>query len=71
MSADQPTRVLFPLAAHLTGGSTFSALLLMRQLPARGFEPIVALHGDGPVTELATNAGVATYRSSTNDHEVT
>ena len=39
----------------------------MRQLCTRGFEPIIALHGDGPVAELAAQAGVDAYRSSVSN----
>lgn len=51
-------RVLFPFSASTFGGSHASALLLMRELPRLGFEPVAVVLDKGPMQDRLAQAGI-------------
>lgn len=53
------TRICFPFAGGLIGGSHVSALKLVQSLDSTEFEPLVLLHSlEGPLLEFIQSAGV-------------
>lgn len=53
------TRICFPFAGGLIGGSHVSALKLIQSLDSTEFEPVVLLHSQqGPLSEFVQGAGV-------------
>ncbi len=50
-------RILFPYVGDSVGGSHISSLTLARVLPAR-YEPVIAQHQDGPLTEYLAQFGM-------------
>ena len=53
------TRICFPFAGGLIGGSHVSALKLVQSLDTTEFEPIVLLHSpEGPLRDFVEDAGV-------------
>jgi glycosyltransferase involved in cell wall biosynthesis len=51
-------RVCFPFAGDTVGGSHISALELIGALPREGMEPLVAVHREGPLTQMLVERNV-------------
>jgi glycosyltransferase involved in cell wall biosynthesis len=56
--ARAPARICFPFVGDSIGGSHLSALMLIEALDRRRFEPVVALHQDGPLAAHLRERGV-------------
>jgi glycosyltransferase involved in cell wall biosynthesis len=52
-------RVCFPFVGDTVGGSHISVLELIEALPHEGVEPVVVLHGNGPLTQILRERNVA------------
>ena len=55
-------RVLFPFVGDTIGGSHISVLTLIGQLRECGFEPVVGLHGDGPLADYLDRERISVDR---------
>src|SRR6056297_174414 len=53
-----PVKVLFPYVGGSVGGSHVSSLLLAQMLPPERYQPVVAVHEDGPLDGHLDNLGV-------------
>lgn len=58
-----PALVCFPFAGDTLGGSHIATALLVRNLDRQRYQPIVAVHQDGPLTEYFESLGVSSLRS--------
>lgn len=54
----RPLRILFPYTGDSVGGSHISSLTLARGLDRERFEPVVALHGEGVLTDYLAKLGI-------------
>lgn len=54
----KPIKVLFPYTGDSLGGSHVSSLILARALPKDRYQPVVALHSDGPLVDYLAQEGI-------------